>query len=523
MRDDLLRLVFTCCHPALSAETQVALSLRTLAGLSTAETARALLVPEQVMAKRLTRAKQKIARAGIPYRVPADHELPDRLRGVAATVYLLFNEGWAPGDGEQLVRPALIDEAVRLARLLHELMPDEPTVLGLLALLLLLDARRAARSDGDGLPVLLGEQDRALFDQDKVQQGVVLLGEGLRRSSERPDAYVVQAAVAACHVLTPATDWAVVCSWYDVLLTVQDTPAVRLAHAVAVGERDGALAGLRLLDQVGGMTGSRRAARGEGRAAPSHRGRRAGARRVRRGAGPPAVTAAEAAPAATARPGSADRERSARERRREVRHRADRRHDARVARVPDDRFPHVEVRTASELRDWLDEHAGRDEAVWLVTWKKGSPHHMPKDEVLDELVAHGWTDGVMRRLDDERVMQLVSPRRTQPWARSYKDRAERLTAQGRMHPAGTAAVELARATGGWDAHADVDALIVPEDLTAALQAHPPAAEHFAGFPPSTRRNVLRWIASAKRPETRSRRVLLTATEAQAGRRVASNG
>ena len=256
VRDDLLRLVFTCCHPALSAETQVALSLRTLAGLSTAETARALLVPEQVMAKRLTRAKQKIARAGIPYRVPADHELPDRLRGVAATVYLLFNEGWAPGDGEQLVRPALIDQALRLARLLHELMPDEPTVLGLLALLLLLDARRAARSDEDGLPVLLAEQDRALFDQEQVQQGVVLLGEGLRRSSDRPDAYVVQAAVAASHVLTPTTDWAVVCSWYDVLLTVQDTPAVRLAHAVAVGERDGALAGLRLLDHVNGMAGS---------------------------------------------------------------------------------------------------------------------------------------------------------------------------------------------------------------------------------------------------------------------------
>lgn len=256
VRDDLLRLVFTCCHPALSAETQVALSLRYLAGLSTAETARALLVPEQAMAKRLTRAKQKIARAGIPYRVPNDHELPDRLRGVAATVYLLFNEGWAPGDGEQLIRPALLDEALRLARLLHQLMPDEPTVVGLSALLLLLDARRAARSADDGLPVLLAEQDRSLFDLQKVQRGMVLLGEGLRRSSDRPDAYVVQAAIAACHVLTPATDWAVVCSWYDVLLTVQDTPAVRLAHAIAVGERDGARAGLRLLDDVGDMAGS---------------------------------------------------------------------------------------------------------------------------------------------------------------------------------------------------------------------------------------------------------------------------
>jgi RNA polymerase sigma-70 factor (ECF subfamily) len=256
VRDDLLRLVFTCCHPALSSETQVSLALRTLAGLTTAETARALLVPEQVMAKRLTRAKQKIARAAIPYRVPDDAELPDRLRGVAATVYLLFNEGWAPSDGDALLRPALLDEALRLARLLHGLMPDEPTVLGLLALLLLLDSRRAARTGPDGLPVLLADQNRALFDQAKVQEGVVLLGEGLRRTPDRPDPYVVQAAIAACHVLTPAADWDVVCSWYDVLLTVQDTPAVRFARAVAVGERDGAQAGLAALDDVRGLDGS---------------------------------------------------------------------------------------------------------------------------------------------------------------------------------------------------------------------------------------------------------------------------
>lgn len=259
VRDDLLRLVFTCCHPALSAETQVALALRTLAGLSTAETARALLVPEQVMAKRLTRAKQKIARTGIPYRVPPDSELPERLRGVAATLYLLFNEGWAPAAGEALLRPALLDEAVRLARLLHALMPDEPTVLGLLALLLLLDARREARTSPDGLPVLLAEQDRSLWDRDRIEEGVLLLGEGLRRTPDRPDPYVVQAALAACHALAPsaaATDWAAVCSWYDVLLTVQDTPAVQLARAVAVGERDGAAAGLRALEAVAGMDAS---------------------------------------------------------------------------------------------------------------------------------------------------------------------------------------------------------------------------------------------------------------------------
>ena len=259
VRDDLLRLVFTCCHPALSAETQVALALRTLAGLSTAETARALLVPEQVMAKRLTRAKQKVRQAGIPYRVPADHELPQRLRGVAATVYLLFNEGWAPADGDALLRPALLDEAVRLARLLHALLPDEPTVLGLLSLLLLHDARRTTRTGPAGRPVLLADQDRSRWDRALVEEGVLLLGEGLRRTPDRPDPYVVQAALAACHVLADTaadTDWAAVCSWYDVLLTVQDTPAVRLAHAVALGERDGARAGLAALELVAGLDGA---------------------------------------------------------------------------------------------------------------------------------------------------------------------------------------------------------------------------------------------------------------------------
>jgi RNA polymerase sigma-70 factor (ECF subfamily) len=259
VRDDLLRLVFTCCHPALSAQTQVALALRTLAGLTTAETARALLVSEQVMARRLTRAKNKISQAGIPYRVPADHELPQRLHGVATTVYLLFNEGWAPAGGDAVLRPELLDEAVRLARLMHALMPDEPTVLGLLALVLLLDARRQARVGDDGSPLLLGEQDRSRFDRALVEEGVVLLGEALRRTPDRPDAYVVQAALAACHVLAPTaadTDWAAICSWYDVLLTVTDTPAVRLAHAVALGERDGPQAALAALEHVHGLDGS---------------------------------------------------------------------------------------------------------------------------------------------------------------------------------------------------------------------------------------------------------------------------
>ncbi len=220
IRDDLLRLVFTCCHPALSLEAQVALALRTLGGLSTAEVARSLLVPEATMAKRLSRAKQKIARAGIPYRVPAPSELPGRLAGVAATVYLIFNEGYAAGTGADLIRAALADEAIRLARLLAGLMPDEPTVLGLLALLVLTDARRAARLDRDGGPVLLAEQDRSTWDQEAVREGVELVGRALRRTPDRPDLYVVQAAIAACHTLAPSyaeTNWDAVISWYDVL------------------------------------------------------------------------------------------------------------------------------------------------------------------------------------------------------------------------------------------------------------------------------------------------------------------
>jgi RNA polymerase sigma factor (sigma-70 family) len=258
VRDDLLRLVFTCCHPALSAETQVALALRTLGGLSTAEVARALLVPEATMAKRLTRAKQKITQARIPYRVPAAEELPGRLNGVAATVYLIFNEGYAAGAGADLVRVALAAEAVRLARLLAELMPDEPTVLGLLALLLLHDARRAARLDDQGRPVLLADQDRSRWDTATIKEGVELVGAALRRTPDRPDPYVVQAAIAACHALAASyadTDWDAVISWYDVLLTVHDTPVARLNRAVAVAERDGPAAGLALVEEIGGLAG----------------------------------------------------------------------------------------------------------------------------------------------------------------------------------------------------------------------------------------------------------------------------
>ncbi|MEU0463627.1 DUF6596 domain-containing protein [Amycolatopsis sp. NPDC006131] len=254
--DDLLRLVFTCCHPALSLEAQVALALRTLGGLSTAEVARALLVPEATMAKRLTRAKQKIARARIPYRVPEAAELPDRLTAVAATVYLIFNEGYAAAAGADLVRAELTAEAIRLARLLASRMPDEPTVLGLLALLVLQNSRRDARVDADGVPVLLPDQDRSRWDRSAIKEGVSLVGRGLRRAVE-PDRYVVQAAIAACHALAPSyaeTDWDAVISWYDVLLRISDTPVVRLNRAVAVAERDGPAAGLALVDAIPGLT-----------------------------------------------------------------------------------------------------------------------------------------------------------------------------------------------------------------------------------------------------------------------------
>ncbi len=256
VQDDLLRLVFTCCHPSLAPATQVALSLRTLCGLTTAEVARAMLVSEASMAKRLTRARQKIKHARIPYRVPPDHELPDRWASVLTTAYLLFNEGYAATDGPELVRGDLVDQAVRLARLLVRLQPDDPGALGLLALMLLQDSRRNARVDSTGAAVLLGDQDRGAWDAAKIQEGVRLVGEGLRRSPERPDRYVVQAAIAACHALAMTyddTDWDAVVSWYDVLLRLDDGPVVRLNRAAAVAERDGPEAGLREVDQVSGL------------------------------------------------------------------------------------------------------------------------------------------------------------------------------------------------------------------------------------------------------------------------------
>ena len=254
--DDLLRLVFTCCHPSLAPETQVALSLRTLCGLTTPEVARALLVSESSMAKRLTRARQKIQQAHIPYRVPSADELPQRWAAVLATTYLVFNEGYAATSGPRLVRDDLVDEAIRLARLLVRLRPDDPGALGLLALMLLQDSRRATRVDADGATVLLGDQDRTRWDAARIEEGVTLVGAGLRRSPDRPDRYVVQAAIAACHALAPSydeTDWDAIVSWYDVLLTLDPGPVVRLNRAAAVAERDGAAAGLDLVDAIDGL------------------------------------------------------------------------------------------------------------------------------------------------------------------------------------------------------------------------------------------------------------------------------
>ncbi|MDQ1725930.1 MAG: polymerase sigma-70 factor, subfamily [Frankiaceae bacterium] len=255
VHDDLLRLLFTCCHPALSLETQVALALRTLCGLSVAETGRALLVPEATMAKRLTRARQKIAVAGIPYRVPDAAELPDRIRGVAATVYLLFNEGYSPADGDAPERRDLAAQALRLCRLLRELLPDEASIMGLLALVLLTEARRPARIDADRF-VLMADQDRSLWDASLIREGVLLVGLALQRTPDSPDLYVLQAAIAACHCLAATagdTDWVAITSWYDVLVRIADTPVVRLNRAVALAERDGTVAGLAAMDEIDGL------------------------------------------------------------------------------------------------------------------------------------------------------------------------------------------------------------------------------------------------------------------------------
>ncbi|MGI5452186.1 RNA polymerase sigma factor [Streptomyces sp. CA-249302] len=253
VQDDRLRLIFTCCHPALPIEARVALTLRTLAGLTTPEIARAFLVPEATMAQRLVRAKKKIRNAGIPYRVPPAHLLPERTTGVLAVLYLLFNEGYAASTGADLVRTDLCAEAVRLARVLARLMPDEPEVLGLLALLLLHDARRHTRVDAAGELVTLEDQDRTAWDRADIDEGTGLLETTLRRG--RPGPYQIQAAIAACHTsarTADETDWADIAGLYGELARFVPSAVVRLNRAVAVGMSEGPDAGLALLAELAG-------------------------------------------------------------------------------------------------------------------------------------------------------------------------------------------------------------------------------------------------------------------------------
>ncbi|HEX6194697.1 MAG TPA: DUF6596 domain-containing protein, partial [Jiangellaceae bacterium] len=251
VRDDKLRLIFTCCHPALAMHAQVALTLKLLGGLTTPEIAHAFLVPETTMAQRLVRAKGKIRDAHIPYRIPSDADLPERLRSVLAVIYLIFTEGHTASSGDELGRPDLSAEAIRLGRHLAELMPDEPEVMGLLALMLLTESRRNARTTTDGDLVLLADQDRSRWDRDLIAEGQAIVRACLRRN--QPGPYQIQAAINAVHSDAPAadaTDWHQVLQLYDQLLAISPSPIVALHRAVAVAEVDGPDAALAIVDEL---------------------------------------------------------------------------------------------------------------------------------------------------------------------------------------------------------------------------------------------------------------------------------
>ncbi len=258
IEDDRLRLIFTCCHPALALEARVALTLRTLGGLSTAEIARAFLVAESTMAQRLVRAKRKIAQAGIPYEVPDAERMPERLPGVLATLYLIFNEGYLASESDSLLRTELSAEAIRLARVLAAMLPREPEVVGLLALMLLTDSRRPARVDADGEAVPLDEQDRGLWDAERIAEGLALSERAAAHGPVGP--YTIQARIAAAHAeaKTPEdTDWARIVRLYEWLARVAPSPVVELNRAAAVAMSEGPQRGLEMIEEIEGLDGYR--------------------------------------------------------------------------------------------------------------------------------------------------------------------------------------------------------------------------------------------------------------------------